>query len=76
VPASNVLNIAYGSASNERASFRIYSIDGKVMMAGDWTPNGSVNVQTLDISNLASGIYTVEVISGSFRNTGRFSVSK
>lgn len=76
VPASNVLNIAYGSENNERTSFRIMSIDGKTIMNGDWTPNANINVQTLDISNLASGVYSIEVISGSFRNVARFTVSK
>jgi hypothetical protein len=76
VPANNTLNIAYGAQNNERASFRIFSLDGKTMMQGDWFPNSNINVQTLDISNLASGMYSIEVISGDYRNVSRFVVSK
>jgi hypothetical protein len=76
VPANNTLNIAYGAQNNERASFRIFSLDGKTMMQGDWFPNSNINVQTLDISNLASGMYSIEVLSGDFRNVSRFVVSK
>lgn len=60
-PASNLLNITFDAAGRTQISIEIMDVNGKIVQTQAVT-DGTNKVE-LDISNLASGLYVVRVIS-------------
>ena len=72
-PAANVLFVEILN-EDENASVQIISIDGKVVLTEQLNASDAVN--SVDISNLANGIYTVVVNTESINQAFRLIVKK
>lgn len=72
-PAANVLFVEILN-EDENASVQIISIDGKVVLTEQMNASNAVN--SVDISNLANGIYTVVVNTESINQAFRLIVKK
>lgn len=69
-PASNTAILHFNLLQNTSATYAIYSIHGNMMQVG----SVEQEYQTLDISNLPTGVYTVRVSSNSKTYHSRFVV--
>ncbi len=70
-PATDEVNINLEAFDSEKIRIRILDITGKEMMVKeDNSPNGKMEYK-LNISNLADGVYMVEVTSGSLKANKR-----
>ena len=73
-PTSEVVNIKFDAAQSGNASIRITDMRGRVMMERhDNHINGRYN-EAIDVSNLADGVYMVEIQSGDLRAVRRLNV--
>ncbi len=63
-PAKDVLNVSFGDLGSESAKVEIYDIQGRIMLSKNITVSQE---QSLDISNLGSGAYIVNVSSDTFK---------
>ena len=68
---SGILNVAISRASNERMQVSVYNQAGSLMMKRQVT--GKTNEQ-VDVSNLANGIYFLEVNQGLVKQARKFVV--
>lgn len=71
-PVSNTLNIKVDLETSSNINFRVLDLTGKAVKTG--LIAGSGNINTIDVSNLKSGlyIYTIENTAGSI--SGKFTV--
>lgn len=68
-PATNVFVVNYTFAQNDKPTFNLVDATGRIVSS--WSVNNSTGHQAIDISNLASGIYFLQVRSNSINETLR-----
>lgn len=67
-PSENILNVGFSKDLNTKVDFKIYDVSGRLVSENEF--NGTIKPNTINISNLNSGIYFYEVLSdnGTIRN--------
>jgi hypothetical protein len=63
-PCKEYLNISFKDKENMKNTYRIYSLDGKLMQ------DGSLNSEKIDISFFSKGTYVLQVLSPDFEIMG------
>lgn len=63
-PASNVLNIEFTSSANDNMSVKLLELSGREVMTRSSKAVSGFNMQTIDVSKLAKGIYLVSITTG------------
>ncbi len=69
-PAYDKINILFNSANKEEGTLQLYEISGKRVFTESLSFEEGINKRELDISNLAKGVYLIEINTGikSYRN--------
>ena len=68
-PVESVANVTFKSTEEGAMNIEIYSLTGQLLGAEQWTVNSGQVVQELDMSNLASGLYTVALTTADGNRT-------
>ncbi len=71
IPATDVVNVTYAANVDGEVSINIYSIAGKLMSSRDVTAVPGSNTYSLDVTDLAAGVYFVAVKDGDSVYTSR-----
>jgi len=59
VPARSILNIEFVSAENQRLSFEIIDVSGRIIRTDKMVVNKGSNMYSVDVSDLSQGFYSV-----------------
>ena len=71
-PAGNLLQIAMTSEVNETAQVRIYNLTGHLLSVESWGVSSGKNQKTLDLSELATGMYVLQIQTGAGLHAEKF----
>ena len=71
-PAGNLLQIAMTSEVNETAQVRIYNLTGHLLSVESWGVSSGKNQKTLDLSELATGMYVLQIQTGAGLRAEKF----
>ena len=73
-PASYSINVSFDAVGTGDAIIRLLDVQGRMIMSSEERANGSKFDHKFDVSNLATGIYMIEVQSGDMIARRRVSV--
>lgn len=73
-PAAEFVTLSYSATSNEAVSYRMTDLSGKSVIARDLGVRTGSQIENIDLSNVASGMYILEITSGSKRSVQKVSV--
>ena len=59
VPARNILNIEFVSMKNQKLSFEIRDVSGRIIQSDKMIVNQGINKYSVDVSGLSQGFYSV-----------------
>ena len=59
-PVTNKATVTFTSAT-EQVTYKMHDVNGKTVMTDTWNAVAGVNQKTLDISNLAPGVYYLQI---------------
>ena len=71
VPANDILNVELDLLGNVNLVATLYDSTGRIISIDNWV-NVSSGVQTLDVSNCSSGMYTINITDGFSRIISKF----
>ena len=60
-PANEAINVKFDAKSATSGVVRIYSNTGNLVSALDFSANAGVSTETIDVSALSTGMYTVKI---------------
>jgi hypothetical protein len=70
-PANDYFVIDINTLSNDRLNLEISNIEGKVVFSKSLNTNGNRILETINTSNLTSGMYLVKISNGSQSSTNK-----
>lgn len=73
-PAEDMINVEMVAMQNETITYRLIDMTGKVVSTETKNVSSGTNVQRFNTSNLTSGMYFVNVVSGNQNQTVKFMV--
>jgi len=74
-PTDGLLNIAFQTGNAQKVNVRVYNVMGQLVMTEQYNKVAAGrNNLTLDLTELKTGIYMVEVLGNNTQNTIRVSV--
>jgi hypothetical protein len=73
-PATDVVSISYSTVGNENVSYRMTDLSGKSVIVRDLGVRNGSQIENIDLSNLASGMYILEIAAGNKRSVQKVSV--
>jgi transforming growth factor-beta-induced protein len=73
-PASEFVTVSYTATANEAVSYRMTDLSGKSVIARDLGVRNGAQIENIDLSNVASGMYILEITSGTKRSVQKVSV--
>jgi uncharacterized surface protein with fasciclin (FAS1) repeats len=73
-PASEFVSISYTTIGNENVSYRMTDLSGKSVIARDLGVRNGVQIENIDLSNLSSGMYILEIAAGNKRSVQKVTV--
>lgn len=71
-PAVDLLNVKFITGANESIFIRILDINGKEVLTQNAQANTNTNYTTIDVSNIPSGVYFVQLQTRSQTYTSKF----
>jgi hypothetical protein len=74
-PAKDVISIRFDKKEARDGVLKIYDLSGKVMFKQDLNVKSGNNI-TMDVSNLTSGFYTVEIVTNEKSTTQKLIITK
>lgn len=63
-PVHNQLSILFTSASTNKIALRITDVNGKQIFSKNYNIGSSTNLQNIDVSGFANGVYFIQMITG------------
>ncbi|MBK7937874.1 MAG: T9SS type A sorting domain-containing protein [Lewinellaceae bacterium] len=76
-PAVDQLFVRFDLKEMESLRYAVHDLTGRLMTEGEFgNLNAGKNTRTLELGNLPSGMYQLEVISGSGSRTEKFVVER
>ena len=63
-PVSNTLTVKYSVSASNKASFAIYSAEGKVLQRADLTASQGTITHSFKVGNLPGGVYYITMYTG------------
>ena len=73
-PASEFVTVSYTATASEAVSYRMTDLSGKSVIARDLGVRNGAQIENIDLSNVASGMYILEITSGTKRSVQKVSV--
>lgn len=73
-PSNDFVNVSFGLNTAENIEIKLFSVDGKVMEARNFTDVKDVNT-TFNTADLNNGVYVMQIISENGTSTQKFVVS-
>jgi transforming growth factor-beta-induced protein len=73
-PATDFVSISYSTVGNENVSYRMTDLSGKSVIARDLGVRNGSQIENIDLSNLASGMYILEIAAGNKRSVQKVTV--
>ena len=73
-PAAEFVTVSYNATANEAVSYRMTDLSGKSVIARDLGVRSGAQIENIDLSNVASGMYILEITSGTKRSVQKVSV--
>ncbi len=73
-PASEFVTLSYTASANENVSYRMTDLSGKSVIVSDLGIRNGAQIENIDLSNVASGMYILEITSGTKRSVQKVSV--
>ena len=73
-PASEFVTLSYTASANENVSYRMTDLSGKSVIVRDLGIRNGAQIENIDLSNVASGMYILEITSGTKRSVQKVSV--
>jgi hypothetical protein len=73
-PATDVVSISYSTVGNENVSYRMTDLSGKSVIVRDLGVRNGSQIENIDLSNLVSGMYILEIAAGNKRSVQKVSV--
>lgn len=70
-PAGNTANIKFNSQGSENITFSLFDLNGRTVKADQFEGTGGLVTKSLNIENLASGVYIVKVSQGDKQSVAR-----
>ncbi len=74
VPAANIINVKVNGIESEDVMFEIYSMNGEIILMEKIKNIASLNMVTVDISHIKTGVYYFRIVSEDNAASGIFSV--
>lgn len=71
-PADGFISVTNGSLGTGKMTLRVRDVRGALVAFGQYNVSGNEQTQTLPLSGLQSGIYTIEILQNDFRKVSRF----
>jgi hypothetical protein len=76
-PAIDDLMVRFDLSENRPLRFRVRDLAGRLMMEGDWgTAFAGANAQQLQVGQLSSGMYIMEIVSDNGVKSAKFTVQR
>lgn len=72
IPALDVLNVQYSSATSGKAQFQIIDLSGKVVLQQTLSCQIGTNINTITVSHLHHGLYLCRLQQGTRLETTKF----
>ena len=73
-PATDFVSISYTTNGNENVSYRMTDLSGKSVIVRNLGVRNGVQIENIDLSNLASGMYILEIAAGNNRSVQKVTV--
>jgi uncharacterized surface protein with fasciclin (FAS1) repeats len=73
-PAAEFVTLSYTASANENVSYRMTDLSGKSVIVRDLGIRNGAQIENIDLSNVASGMYILEITSGTKRSVQKVSV--
>ncbi len=76
-PAIDELMVRFDLSENRPLRFRVRDLAGRLMMEGDWgTAPAGANAQLIQVGELVSGMYIMEIVSDNGVKSAKFTVGR